>query len=60
MSKWGHFYDTPDGSMHVAPCDKQGNLLEPHILSETCQCKPDWIDNKYWVHNDPEKGGFNA
>lgn len=59
MTAWGTF--ETDGQIHVAPCDRMGWLLEPHVKNENCVCEPtvdvDSItDSRYpralWVHKD--------
>ena len=36
---WGIYQDEYE-RWHIAPCDEQGRLDEPHVLSPTCPCNP--------------------
>jgi hypothetical protein len=47
-SKWGVFEGDPVEvapnveveSLHVAPCDRRGKILPPHIREQNCFCRP--------------------
>lgn len=39
---WG-VYET-DISVHVIPCDDEGNILDHHIIDDFCICRPEAID----------------
>ena len=46
-----------DTSIHVIPCECNGDIKEPHIIDELCPCCPeieqDGKDEKFLViHND--------
>jgi hypothetical protein len=66
VSLWGQWTERgDDGSIvavHVVPCDNDRRVLNKHEQSETCWCKPRRDDNepRVIVHNDPQRGGFDA
>lgn len=43
LKAWGIFEVEGQGP-HVAPCDAQGYLEEPHQLDFDCPCKPEFSD----------------
>lgn len=67
MSQWGTFRDD-DGHIHVAPALPDGRLALNHSKHEYCQCGPraDQLmqdcggDVVIWVHQDPERGGYDS
>lgn len=61
MSLWG-VAQNDKHEQHVVPCDKDGTLLNNHTASAECWCKPrrDKDVNNMFIHNDPERGGFNS
>jgi hypothetical protein len=69
VSKWGVF-QWDEFTRHVAPCDDDGGPTHPHIIDTSCFCKPQvWFRDAtqgdgekpwLWVHNDRERGGYNA
>lgn len=38
---WGVF--ELEDSIHVIPTDEEGNILEPHILDDFCDCIPEAV-----------------
>lgn len=64
MSEWCVFVVPRDEGreIHVAPCDAKGMILAPHIGTPSCLCRPrqdaECVD--VWLHNDAERGGYNA
>lgn len=61
MSNWG-IWPTDDGEQHIVPCDERSNVIGGHIRSAACHCDPvpDADEPLVIIHNDPERGGFNA
>ena len=66
MSQWGVFREDT-GEIHIAPVLDDGRLALKHALNEFCSCGPkreqlieDDLVMWLWVHQDPEKGGFNS
>jgi hypothetical protein len=53
-----------DGMLHVAPCKGEGDdrMVGGHVLRADCFCKPKFDEEhpNLLIHNDPERGGFNA
>lgn len=43
LQRWGIFL-AEDGCAHVAPCDPNNDLEEPHELTWQCPCKPKYED----------------
>jgi hypothetical protein len=63
VAKWGVFLACDTDRViekHVLPVDEEGHAL--HVPSRNCQCKPrqDVEEPRLWIHNDPEKGGYDA
>lgn len=62
MSWWAIW--RADDSLHVAPCHSEGDdrIVGGHVLHQDCFCKPKFDDEHtdLLIHNDPERGGFNA
>ena len=50
---FGYNYDGVEHEVHVAPVDENGELKEPHVLSEFCCCCPerDEEDPDVIMHN---------
>lgn len=61
MSLWG-VWPTDDGEQHIVPCDERNNVLGGHRQSIACFCNPvpDPQEPLVIVHNDRERGGYNA
>jgi hypothetical protein len=62
MSQWGVFRITDSDALHIAPCDKDGFSLSPHIMAEYCLCKPR-LQEGLWVHQydgSPPSGGADG
>lgn len=61
MSLWGVF-ENHEHEQHVMPSTKDGTVLNNHVAARDCWCKPvpDRDVPTVIVHNDPERGGFNA
>lgn len=62
MSGWGPWHDEETRITHIVPCDSERNVLGEHIKSAACWCnpKPSTIQAYTLVHQDRERGGFNA
>lgn len=60
MSLWGVVHK--DNEQHVLPCEKDGEIQNNHTPSADCWCKPrqDAEVRSMYIHNDPERGGFNS
>jgi hypothetical protein len=46
-------FKSDDKEQHVAPCDNEGLLLEPHSLHQHCICGPArkvYREHNIWVH----------
>lgn len=39
-AKWGTIWGDDD-RVHLVPCDDAGFVLEPHVASNTCSCRPE-------------------
>lgn len=50
LACWGIF-EAVDGQVHVAPCNAEGDLSEPHELTWRCPCNPEH-DEGICSHND--------
>lgn len=61
MSYWGVWRSYTSDELHVVPCDEDGNVIA-HVCTTECWCKPvpDGEVPDMFVHNDPERGGYNA
>jgi hypothetical protein len=59
MSRWGVFARPFMQETHVAPCDDDGKLLEPHALTQFCNCEPRFEED-LWLHQDPQRGGMDS
>jgi hypothetical protein len=61
VSAWGIFHTDSD-DRHVLPVDPHGFVLNWHCADLACWCQPhrDAIDTTIVIHNDRERGGFDA
>lgn len=62
MSAWGVFENHDTHERHVMPADDKGFVLGEHVARRDCWCKPKQDEEaaSVLIHNDPERGGFNA
>lgn len=62
MSMWGVFENTQTQERHVMPSGADGEILNGHVAARDCWCKPKQDEEaaSLLIHNDPERGGFNA
>lgn len=61
MSLWG-VVSNDKHEQHVLPCEKDGEIQNNHTPQSDCWCKPkpDTDVRSMYIHNDPERGGFNS
>ena len=66
MVKWGVVYSL-DGditTVHVVPVDDEGFVIEhrcaPEPYATVCFCKPVRNAEGFWIHNDPQRGGYDS
>lgn len=64
MSYWGRFHPSGIDEEHIAPCSDDGKrMIGNHTFEGVdCWCKPRRDDefSHLIIHNDKERGGFNA